>query len=281
MTLPVEQRREWIRSRREQRKLTRRARLNRQALRYLLLTLLLAAGVASFSYLPWSIRDTNWQIEVHNNKVATTEQIRNALKDVVNQPLYQLDPQKLEDKVTELSIIKQAFVRRYALPKRRVVVEVLEEFPWASFGTDPDKPSEAVICESGRIVSISEFPKVVRPELTVYGPANLDLSAKDVGQWATWLNLISKQTNYPVQSVDMRDLQNVIVQDGDLNLRLGAPDTTLTRRLSRLSSLQPAIEPLKERVEYIDLGLDNNIPVKIAKKADNAKFLREKLNSRL
>jgi len=281
MTLPVEQRREWIRSRREQRKLTRRARLHRQALRYLVLAMLLAGGVAAFSYLPWNIRDANSQIEVHNNRVATSSQIRNALKTAVNQPLYQLDPEKLEDHVTDLGIIKQAFVRRYALPKRRLVVEVMEEFPWASFGTDPDKPTESVICESGRIVSASEFPKVVQPELKVYGPANLDLNAKDVSQWANWLNLISKQTNYPVQSVDMRNLQNVVVQDGDLNLRLGSPDTTLTRRLSRLSSLQPAIEPLKERVEYVDLGLDNNIPVKIAKKSDNSKFLREKLNSRL
>ena len=254
MTLPVEQRREWIRSRREQRKLTRRARLHRQTLRYLLLALLLSAGVAAFSYLPWSIRDINGQIEVHNNKVVTSNQIREALKDVANQPLYQLDPQKLEERVTDLSIVKQAFVRRYALPKRRMIVEVLEEFPWASFGTDPDKPTEAVICESGRIVSVADFPKVVQPDLKVYGPANLDLSAKDVSQWATWLNLIAKQTNYPVQSVDMRDLQNVIVQDGDLSLRIGSPDTTLTRRLSRLSSLQPAIEPLKERVEYIDLA---------------------------
>jgi len=281
MTLPVEQRREWIRSRREQRKLTRRARLHRQTLRYLLLAMLAASGVAAFSYLPWSIRDAKGQIEVRNNRVATNDQVRNALKDSVNRPIYELDPQKLEDRVTDLGIVKQAFVRRYALPKRRMIVEVLEEFPWASFGTDPDKPTEAVICESGRIVSVSEFPKVVQPDLKVYGPANLDLSAKDVSQWATWLNLISKQTNYSVQSVDMRDLQNVVVQDGDLSLRLGSPDTTLTRRLSRLSSLQPAIEPLKERVEYIDLGLDNNIPVKIAKKADNAKFLREKLNSRL
>jgi cell division septal protein FtsQ len=281
MTLPVEQRREWIRSRREQRKLTRRARLHRQSLRYLLLACLLAAGVGSFVYLPWSLHELNGQIEVRNNKVVSDDQVRQALKDVVDQPLYQLDPRKLEDKVTELSVVKQAFVRRYALPQRRLIVEVLEEFPWASFGTNPDEPTKSVICESGRIISVAEFPKVVQPELKVYGPANLDLSAKDVSQWATWINLIAKQTNYPVQSVDMRDLQNVTVQDGDLCLRLGSPDTTLTRRLSRLSSLQTAIEPLKERLEYIDLGLDNNIPLKIAKKADNAKFLREKLNSRL
>jgi cell division septal protein FtsQ len=281
MNLPVEQRREWIRSRREQRKLTRRARLHRQSLRYLLLACLLAAGVGSFAYMPWRLHDLNGQVEVRNNKVVSDEQVKEALKDVVDQPLYQLDPSKLEAQVQELGVVKQALVRRYALPQRRLVVEVMEEFPWASFGTNPDEPTQAVICESGRIVSVEQFPKVVQPELKIYGPANLDLSAKDVSQWATWINLISKQTNHAVESVDMRDVQNIVVQDGDLCLKLGSPDTTLTRRLSRLASLQPAIEPVKERLEYIDLGLDNNVPMKIAKKSDNAKFLREKFNTRL
>jgi len=281
MNLPVEQRREWIRSRREQRKLTRRARLHRQTLRYLLLACLLAAGVGSFAYMPWRLHDLNAQVEVRNNKVVSDEQVKEALKNVVDQPLYQLDPSKLEAQVEELGVVKQAFVRRYALPQRRLVVEVMEEFPWASFGTNPDEPTQAVICESGRIVSVEQFPKVVQPELKIYGPANLDLSAKDVSQWATWISLISKQTNHDVESVDMRDVQNIVVQDGDLCLKLGSPDTTLTRRLSRLASLQPAIEPVKERLEYIDLGLDNNVPMKIAKKSDNAKFIREKYNTRL
>jgi hypothetical protein len=172
-------------------------------------------------------------------------------------------------------------VRRYALPRPHLVVEVMEEFPWASFGTSPDQTTHAVICESGRIVSVEEFPKIFEPELKVYGSPRLHLNAKDVSQWAAWLSMIAKQTDSPVQAVDMRDTQNVVVENGELRLRLGSPDNTLTHRLSRLASIKTAIEPLKDRLEYIDLGLENNIPVKIAKKADNAKFLREKLNSQL
>jgi len=278
MTLPIEQRREWIRSRREQRKLTRRARLHRQTFRYIVLALLLTLGVTSFYYLPWKLDDINKQIVVHNNKVVSDEQVRSVLKDVVNLPIYELDPTRLESKVAELGMVKQAFVRRYALPQRKLVVEILEEFPWASFGPNPDEPTPWVICESGKVVSVEQFPNVFRPALKIYGPPNLHMQASDINQWATWLNLIVKQTGEPVQYLDLRDRQNITVQAGELLLKLGTPDSTLTRRISRLASLKQAIEPIKERLEYIDLGLDSNIPVKIAKKNDNQKFLREKLS---
>jgi hypothetical protein len=48
-------------------------------------------------------------------------------------------------------------------------------------------------------------------------------------------------------------------------LKLGTPDTSLTRRLGRLTSVVAAVDPMKTKLEYIDLGLDNNIPMKLAK----------------
>ena len=54
-------------------------------------------------------------------------------------------------------------------------------------------------------------------------------------------------------------------------LKLGTPDSTLTRRLGRFSSVMAAIEPLRSKLEYVDLGLDNNIPLKVAKKAGDLK----------
>jgi len=275
MDLPVEQRREWIKSRREQRKLTRHARLRRQILRYLLLSLLLIGGGCAFYYSTWCISNYDDQISIRGNKVATDDQIKSVLKDSIRSPIYELDPKTLESRVLELAIIKQVFVRRYAFPHPRIVVEVMEEFPWACFGNDPDSPPEWVICESGKLISIAEFPKVIQPPLQIYGSPNLHLASSDVAQWASWLTLIEKQTKIPVTSVDLRDPLNVKAQDGELLLKLGSPDTTLTKRIARLASVQSAIKPLDRNIEYIDLGLDNNIPVKVAKKVDKSgKLLR-------
>jgi len=264
--IPVETRRELIRSRRQRKKAARRARYRRQLVRYALLLLLLAAGWSGFSKLPWSLQDLQADVIVHGNEVATADQIRNAINISNKQPLYKINPRQIEKQIVALKAVKHAFVRRYALPHPRMVVEVLEEFPWATFALNPESAPLSVIAQSGRQIPIKDFPHVPQPPLLIYGQPNLKLSGADVSQWARWVAFITKQTGQPVQFVDMRTAFDVRVQNGDLSLKLGQPDATLTRRLGRLTSVLTAIEPLRGRLEYVDLSLDNNIPLKVAKK---------------
>lgn len=265
MILHADQRREWIKSRRKQRKLARTARLRRQLFRYVVLLALLVVGGSAFTRLPWWINDVTRDVTVRGNYVASPEQVRSKVADLVGVPLFSVDPKKVEERVKELEPIKHAFVRRYALPRPHIVVEVLEEFPWATFSSVPDKPPEFVIAQSGRMIPIKTFPNVIQPPLKVYGQPSMRMRGQDVMQWGSWLNYISEQTKMPVESVDMRKPFDVCVANGDLYLKLGTPDTTLTRRLGRLTSVLAAIEHLKQRLEYINLGLDNNIPMKLAK----------------
>ena len=262
----VDRRKDWIRSRRNRRKQARSARLNRQVFRYILLLGLLWGGGQTLMRLPWLLANPETDIVVHGNHVVTTEQVRKSLGDMTDAKVFQLDPRKLERKVEALKAVKYAFVRRCALPKPVVTVEVLEEFPWATFSTAPDAPPTAVISQSGRMIPLSEFPRIARPPLTIYGAPSLKLNSRLVAQWASWAAFISTQTGQPVQSVDLRKPYEVCVQNGELYLKLGAADGTLTTRLGRLSSILASIEPLKSRLEYIDLGLDNNVPLKLAKR---------------
>ncbi len=266
MTEYIDRRKDWMRSRRTRRKQARQARFNRQVFRYMLLGALLWGGGQTMMKLPWHLANQSSDIIVHGNNVVTTEQVRKSLGDLKDSQVFQLDPRKLEKKVETLKAVKYAFVRRCALPKPTVTVEVLEEFPWATFSTSPDDPPTAVISQSGRLIPISEFPKMKQPPLMIYGSPTLKLNSKMVAQWASWVAFISNQTGEPVQSVDLRKPFEVCVQNGELYLKLGAADGTLTTRLGRLSSIISSIEPLKSRLEYIDLGLDNNVPLKLAKK---------------
>jgi cell division septal protein FtsQ len=265
MIMEADQRREWMRSRRKQRKATRRARSRRQAFRYVLLIGMLVAGAACFTHLPWKLHSEQTEVIVHGNSVATRDQILKLTRAAVNVPVYRLDPKKLENQIASLKAVRHAFVRRYALPKPHLVVEVLEEYPWATYSPDPAKPAEAVIAQSGRFISIAEFPKVVQPHLVIYAQPTMKLTSREVAQWASWANYITTQTGRPVDYIDMRQPFDVKVANGDLTLKLGMPDQTLTRRLGRLVSILPAVEPIKDKVDYIDLGLDNSIPLKISK----------------
>ncbi|HEY9733710.1 MAG TPA: FtsQ-type POTRA domain-containing protein [Drouetiella sp.] len=279
MTVPAETRKEWIRSRRQRKKVARRARFRRQMVRYMVLCLLLVLGWSGFTKLPWTLKHGQEDILVHGNQVATVEQVRESIANAVNVPLYRVNPRQLEKQVVALKAVKHAFVRRYALPHPRIVVEVLEEFPWASFSQGPEQPVESVIAQSGRMIPIKDFPTITQPQLVFYGKPGMKLDHSNVAQWAKWVAYISEQTGQPVEYVDLRNANDVQIQNGDLHLKLGIADTSLTRRLGRLTSVLAAIQPMKSRLEYIDLSLDNNIPLKVSKKEKDSKDSKERTSA--
>jgi cell division septal protein FtsQ len=279
VTVPAETRKEWIRSRRQRKKVARRARFRRQMVRYMVLCLLLVLGWSGFTKLPWTLKHGQEDILVHGNQVATVEQVRESIANAVNVPLYRVNPRQLEKQVVALKAVKHAFVRRYALPHPRIVVEVLEEFPWASFSQGPEQPVESVIAQSGRMIPIKDFPTITQPQLVFYGKPGMKLDHSNVAQWAKWVAYISEQTGQPVEYVDLRNANDVQIQNGDLHLKLGIADTSLTRRLGRLTSVLAAIQPMKSRLEYIDLSLDNNIPLKVSKKEKDSKDSKERTSA--
>lgn len=263
--MQADRRRDWIKSRRKQRNLARTARLRRQFLRFMTLLGLLYLGGAAMVRLPWAIDNTDSQLTVRGNYVTSRQQIAAKVENSVGKPLFKVNPRALEASIAQLPSVKHAFVRRYAFPQPHVLVEVLEEFPWATYVPEPGKLPEAVISQSGRVIPLKDFPGIMRPPLRVYGPAGLKMTAADVTQWASWSNYISQQTKMPVESINLTNSHDVIVENVALKLKLGSADTSLTRRLGRLSSVVAAVDPLKTNLEYIDLGLDNNIPMKLAK----------------
>ncbi len=263
--LPVDQRKDWIKSRRKKRKTARGARLRRQMFRLFLVMSVLTLGVFGFTYLPWSLNNSDSEIIVRGNNFTSTEQIRKAVADALYTPVYKSNPKELEKKVEALETINNAFVRRYAFPRPHVVVEVLEEQPWASVGHSPDLPTHAVIAETGRIIPLKKFPHVTSPKLKLYVASNFKMTPVDVKQWATWVTFIERQTNQPVLYVDMRKPFDVSVRTEQLALKIGIPDAALTTRLSRLTSILPTLAQYKDSLEYVDLALDNNIPLKICK----------------
>jgi cell division septal protein FtsQ len=265
MTEPLHDRQEWIRGRRKKRKSARLARIRRQLIRYTLLAGLVTLGVAGFTRVDWWLQTRPEAIEVRNNKVASTEQIRAVLAPYIDRPLFRLDPQRLESQVNKLPAVKYSFVRRSLLPKPHLVVEVLEEFPWATLCTAPGVPPHAVIAQSGRIIPIKDFPAVIQPHLQFYGDESSHLKEADVVRWANWIALTSAQTGCAVTCVDMRNPADIKVQSGDLKLKVGPADSGLARRLGRLNSVMPVLSEYRARLEYIDLSLDNSVPLKVAK----------------
>jgi hypothetical protein len=261
----LQKRQDWIRGRREKRKMARYARLRRQVLRYSLLLVLVVVGTFGFTRLPCAISSTQTDIAIHGNQVVSDDQVREVLQCAVGKSLFKLDPQALEERVSALPAVKYAFVRRYILPRPQLRVEVLEEFPWASYCLTPDGPVEGVVAQTGRMIPLSQFPKVVQPPLRLCINKNTKLSPAQIADWDRWVRLLASQTGQPVSLVDLRNITAIVAYSGPLELRLGAADSTLTRRAGRLASVMPVAEKLKEKLKYINLALDSNIPLKVDK----------------
>jgi cell division septal protein FtsQ len=265
MTRHLEKRQDFIRGRREKRKLARHARTRRQILRYTLLLVLVGAAVCGFTQVHWSVRDLKSEVSIHGNQVVSDLQVRKAVGAALNQPLYNVDPRKLQTSLCALPAVRHAFVRRYVFPHPQIRVEIMEEFPWATYAPKADAAPVGVISQTGRYIPIDQFPKVVQPALRLSGEKSLKLTANDIAQWDQWVRLIEAQTGQPVALVDMSTPTAVQAFSGGYELHLGAVDSTLQHRLGRLSSVMPTIATLKEPVKYIDLSLDSNIPLKVDK----------------
>lgn len=207
-----------------------------------------------------------------------------------------LNPSELENRIKKLSVIKHAFVRRYVLPYPLIKVEVLEEFPWATIYCLPPLANNSkclhvpisgpaanvsnkvtttakaqfVLSESGRLIAIKDFPNIYQPSLKIYtdNAEQLHLNEGTIEQWANWVAYISKQTQSPVLSLDMREPHNVKVETSRIMLVLGNADSGLTRRLDRLASVLEVLANQHKEAAYVNLALNSNIPVKLAKKSD-------------
>lgn len=263
MRQPLEKRENWIKGRREKRKQARQARVRRQVFRYALLAVMVCVGIGGFTQISWRLNDPLNQIEIHGNHVVSDEQIRQAIMPSISGPVFRMDPAELEKTLCKLPAVRYAFVRRYALPTPRVKVEVLEEFPWATYSVDPESPPVAVIAQTGRVIPIDEFPSVVKPPLRISGASALKMTAAQIAQWDAWVRLSEAQVGVPVKCVDLRQPAAITIACGDIELHVGQADSTLERRLKRLVSVVPVATTFSDKLRFIDLSLESNIPLKV------------------
>ncbi len=263
MSLQVDRRTEWIRTRRQRRNQFRQARWRRWLIRYLALALILLAGAAGFAYLPWSLDFRDGACLLRGNHVVTGRQVAALLSVADGKPLYLIDPDSISQRLQSLPAVRFAFVRRHLLPRPHLVVEILEEYPWATFSLSPDTEAVAVISDTGRAIPLRVFPTFYRPSFTIFARPDLTLSAAQVERWSRHIAYIEQQTGKVLDYLDLRRPHEIEIGAGDLRLKIGSADQTLTKRLGRLAAVMPVVDRLQRRLDYINLSLDSNVPLKL------------------
>ncbi len=203
-------------------------------------------------------------IEILGNSIVSNEKILNEMKKVpVNgKAIYKVNPAAIAGEIEHLTPIKRAYVRRFWLPARLVVM-IEEITPVITVSPSEEAPDVAAFALSGEIISRDYLPLNPKKFNTIkvlsYGTKGDDYEnwdEKKINELYTIAKTIEEYSGEKVQYLDLRIPNNAFAQLETVKIRLGRLDTTLLTRIKAIKGIltSPDIIRLKKSTKYIDLS---------------------------
>lgn len=217
----------------------------------------------NYWYLPNDIytNPKSSAIEILGNSIVKREKIINEMKKIAVErtPLYKINPAQITHAIEMLPPVKRAYIRRFWLPARLVVM--IEEVEPAII-VSPTEDTQPVIAFStdGEIIPKEYLPlnkryKTVR--VLSYGTQGDDYEKWDNEKIITLYQLArytKAYANEEVLYIDLRQPHNVFIQLQNVRIRLGELDDTAFERIKSIQDIMPELKVLKENVKYVDLA---------------------------
>ena len=214
-------------------------------------------------YLPKDIFENpkSSAIEILGNNIVKKEKIIKEIKDntPIENPLYKIDPSSITQRIETLPPIKRAYIRRYWLPARLVIM-IEEVEPAIIVSPTEDTPEIIAFSREGDII-----PKEYLPLGNKYKPVRVlsyGTQGDDYEQWDSekvdklyqLAKFIKAYSNEEVLYIDLRQPHNVFVQLQNVRIRLGEIDETVFERIKSIQDIMPELKILKENIKYVDLA---------------------------
>lgn len=92
-------------------------------------------------------------------------------------------------------------------------------------------------------------------------------TTKHINYLSYLLNSIELYSNEKILYFDMRNSKDIYVKLESVNVRLGEINSSIFKRIQRISSILPRTVNLKKDIEYIDLRWDNSTFIKLKNKS--------------
>lgn len=227
-----------------------------------------------FWYLPEDITsDKNSQhIEILGNDIVSNKKIKEEIKKcpIAKLPLYKINPEEITKKLEELAPVKRAYIRRFWIPARLVVM-VEEETPAIIIAPTENSAPVAAYSTTGKFITREYLPlknnKNVAKILS-YGTQEDDYDNWDLDKITTLYNindLIEDYAEEEVQYIDLRQPHNVFVQLETVKIRLGELDNSAFERIRAIHDILPQLNEIKENIKYIDLSWKESRYLKLKK----------------
>ena len=178
-----------------------------------------------------------------------------------NKPIYKINPANMANKIQQLTPIKRAYIRRYWLPARLIVM-VEEITPVISVSPSEDAPDVAAFALTGESIGRDYLPlpdnfKTIK--VLSYGNNGDDYEKWDKEK-INYLNKLAKflevYSGEKLEYIDLRTPHNAFAKLSSVKIKLGELDVSLFERIKPIKDIlsSPDIIKLKEHTTYIDLS---------------------------
>lgn len=216
-----------------------------------------------FWYLPTDLYEQgkNEHIEILGNNIVSDEKILNEMKKfpVEKEPLYKINPAKIAHQVEQLPPVKRAYIRRYWLPARYIVM-VEEVTPALTISPTEDAPAVAALAITGELIGREYLPlsdKCNAVKILTYGTNGDDYEKWDtekINNLYKLAKLLEEYSGEKVKYIDLRIKHNAFAQLESAKLKLGEIDVSVFERIRAIHDILPQIKQMSEKIQYIDLS---------------------------
>ncbi len=221
-------------------------------------------AAAHYWYLPQNIYETypNKHIEILGNTIVSNEKILNIMKQfpIEKKQIYKINPANIAREIETLTPIKRAYIRRYWLPSRYIVM-VEEVNPALIIAPSEDTPERAAYAITGELIGSEYLPlknKNNAIKILSYGTKGDDYEKWDIEKIENLYKLakmIEGYSNEKVKYIDLRDPHKAFVQLDSVKIKLGEIDVSVFERIKAIPTILPGIKNLKDiKTQYIDLS---------------------------
>jgi len=213
-------------------------------------------------YLPADIYSgKSTQLEILGNQIVSKNKNLNEIKKIPleKEPLYKINPRETVELIEKLPPIKSAYIRRYWLPARLVIM-IEEVTPAITIAPSEEAPDVVAFAITGELIPREYLPLNIKKPVTkilTYGTKGDDYENWDVEKITTLYNLaksIEEYSGEEVEYIDIRNKHNAFAKISSTKLKLGELDENLNERIKSIHDILPQIRPILDKVKYVDLS---------------------------
>ena len=214
-------------------------------------------------YLPQDLytNPKETHIEILGNDIVSKDKIIGEMQKVVlpREQLFKINPADTARQIEQLPPIKRAYIRRYWLPTRLVVM-VEEVTPAFTIAPNEEAPDVLAFALTGELIPREYLPLKDKYKITKilsYGTQNDDYDNWDVERINKLYNiarLLGEYSGEKVEYIDLRNPHNVYAKLESVKLKLGELDESLYERIKPIHHILPKIKPMINEIQYVDLS---------------------------